>query len=497
MFLGATIDKFLTRVTQIPYHANLFILIPVVIAGVRGILEGCVLHSQHPYSFAVHGIVFYVLLQQTMILALRLSSGLGYREITNIVTVGLVLAWLPPIIDLLLPFQPQRIYSYSWEFHWNFAAPYLLRGETITLWLIIAGCAIVIYWATHKISRAVLSVIASYCVLQFVAWGWFQIAAIAGKLTAIEPFKIMTWLGILLSGALYIGNNPQTMLPSLWRFSHAVPWAAVAMIGSRMSDDAWCITAFKGLTIALAVQLGIFTNDYHDSQADAGEGGQARPVTHDDMLFVTYLQILLVAFFLTFHVVAWQLLMLFFTLTAAYHTPPLRLKRLFCASYKMEGIAAVICFLLGALRLNVTDMEGSMTSGMTDLFAKGNWVNVCAFLFFGGFSLGSMFKDYKDIDQDKADKVGTIYTRYLKKGYSLPAIHAFIVVSNYLMLITPPLLLLMYGSSVWASMTLLLLAPAPSIALWQVSSPKYAVEYAMWALNVYLFVLVFTVPTLH
>ena len=46
-------------------------------------------------------------------------------------------------------------------------------------------------------------------------------------------------IGLLTGGGIYIAFNYKTMLPSLLRAGHAVPWGLVSIIGSQMRGDPW------------------------------------------------------------------------------------------------------------------------------------------------------------------------------------------------------------------------------------------------------------------
>jgi len=197
------------------------------------------------------------------------------------------------------------------------------------------------------------------------------------------------------------------------------------------------------------------------------------------MVMSTYLQVLLVVWALCFHPIGFFSLILFFALFTLYQLPPMRLKRLFCGSYRTEGLAAGACVLFGAQRP-----------------AEQGWLALTMVLVIGGFSVGSWFKDYKDIDQDRAAGVGTIYTRGMKKGRSIAGIHAFVRVVLAAVLLVPPLWL-WFTAGAWLSGGILIVLTA-AIVLWLLGlrDRTKGVESSLWVLSGYLAVLAFTVPAL-
>jgi len=145
-------------------------------------------------------------------------------------------------------------------------------------------------------------------------------------------------------------------------------------------------------------------------------------------------------------------------------------------------------FLFGAMEISLArslDGEG---------LPEGAWVLLFALLSFGAFSLGSMFKDYKDIDQDREAGIGTIYTRYLSKGRSLESIHWFVIISTTVMLLVPPVWLYVLDKPLKHSIVLLVLALIPALLLKLMKNPKTAVGATLWAFNAYFMVLALIAP---
>ncbi len=486
------INNFFNRLLHIPYSSYLFIFVPFIIASIRiaeeELLYGFEAASAH---LVLNYTVGYLLLHLMMTISLRIGTGLDFRKTAGITSVGLVLAWLPPIIDLFLWEQPGRNYLYFNTFRWNFVSPEQMIGESITVWLVILGAVLFAAWATRSVLRALLTGSLAYITLQILAWGWIYFSRIIIDVKKIGVFESSTLIGIILVFFLYVLLNFKTTIPSLKRFNHAIPWGLISIIGSRLINEPWSTSIIKGIVMALSFQLIIFANDFFDRHQDESRGGVSRPVANDDMIFMTFLMVLLSLWMLIFHERGFFLLLLFFALCSAYHLPQLRLKRLFCLNYKIECISSTIAFLIGVMRFSISGPLGTIS---VNTFPEGNWVALFSLLIMGGFSLGSMFKDYKDIDQDMADKVGTIYTRLLKKGKELQSIHRFVKISTTLMFLIPPIWLLSMDRNIYLISLLFLATIAIGLALHTIENRKKAVEATIFLMNVYLIVLSFAVP---
>jgi 4-hydroxybenzoate polyprenyltransferase len=286
----------------------------------------------------------------------------------------------------------------------------------------------------------------------------------------------------LVALGTYSVFHPATMGPSLARVNHALPWGLAALLGARMAGQPWSLALVKSLAMVLAFQLVVIANDWFDRDADGAAGGTARPATHDDAVFSMLLQVLLLAWVATALPHSFAAVLLFFGVGLAYQLPALRFKRLFCLGYKLEGAAGAAAFLFG-----VGDMKG--------LPGDSSWVPWIALLAFGGFAFGCMFKDYKDIDQDRQARIGTIYTRYLARQFTLRAIHRFVVTGLAIGLLVPAVWLALRGEPLWRSVVLAVLGVAPAVPLLRCADKRVAVERAFWCLDAYLLFLVFVVPT--
>jgi hypothetical protein len=474
------IDQFFHRVKSIPYSPLLLILVPIIIGTVRiaeeMVFQGLMMDATDETIFNV--ILGYIMLVFLMTSVLCISTGKAWREMAGAASLGLVFGLLPPLLDYFgFSLKPGQRYMYFAEFSWNFVASYQPTGETVTIWLVIASTTIFVSWLTRSVWRSLTAFVFSYLSLQFYFWGLNAFCAAFLQNIGFHFFEVSNLLFLVIALALYIVFNLKTMLPSLLRFNHSLPFGLITAIGSRMAGEPWPVSVIKGFMFFLAFQLAIFANDYFDQAQDAAEGGKARPITRDDAIMIGAFHLLLIWFGFVFFNASAFLLLAFLTLWTVYHLPSLRFKRLFCLGYKIEGVSAAVAFLFGTI-------GASRTINIPHAPAY-------FLLVMGGFSVCSMFKDYKDIDQDMAAKVGTIYTRQLKKGRSLRAIHAFVVSSLWVALMIPPMWFWLSKRLHFIAATLGLLACITTMLFPVLKNRKIAVEAVVYLISVYFLIIYF------
>ncbi len=478
------IDGFFQKILRIPYSAYLLLLVPIIIGCVR-VLEEDVMHhlSANMDFFVLHVIVSYLVLQIMMTGSLAIASGEGFKKAAGPVAVGMVLAWIPPVLDLLIGAQDGRSYYYIREFSPFFISKNLFLGETFTVWLVLANFVVYLHWWKRSLWRTLLGFLLAWMSMQIFAWGWHEFVKLFMEFELRLFANVMSFVGLLGSFLIYSIFNFKSMWPSLKRINHALPWAIVTMLGSRLAGGDWFFTIILGLAALWMFLLVIIVNDYFDRHQDASGTEEARQVDSNNLVFAIGMQFFLLLWVMFFYPNAFVLLLLFFTITAAYHMPQLRFKRFFCMNYKTEGISGAVFFLFGLY------VNGPLPEGL--------WAPIMTLLVFGGFSGGSMFKDYKDIDEDWRDKVGTIYTRNLKKGRKLKHIHLAVSLFMSAMFVVPPVWMLVSGHNFWHAMLLFALMPLPAVLLLSLKKrPKLAVESTMWAFALYLAALAFVMPAM-
>ncbi len=482
MIIVRSVTNFFERLLRVTYSPYLIVFVPLLIASIRYSQEIMLLDLPYRHSGVFfHMFLFYSLLILLFALILNLTTGRPWRQTIGIAAVGLVLGILPPFLDLLLPGGEDRFYIYFPEFTWLFVHDKQLIGETVTVWFSILSSAVFVGWLTKSVTRFLAMFVLAYLATQFAAWGLPAL---------LRPFSTqygkIAWLDInnlafmTVVFFLYVGLNWKTMGPTLTRFNHALPWGFLAAVGSRMSGESFLIAGAKGYLFAFSFLMMTYANDYFDREQDSSAKGKSRPVSSEDIVVILAFHVYLIYWAQQFHQVGWHLHLFFMSLALVYHIPQLRFKKLFCLGYKIEGLAAASAFMFGAL--------------LPNRYPDQEWLPLTVFLVLGGFSLGSMFKDYKDIDQDYASKVGTIYTRSLAKRRNMKNVHRFVALSLSIMLLVPAVWLLNRGMTGVGPWLLIVLAGLPTPLLLGMKKPKRAVESTLWALTAYLGLLMWIMP---
>jgi 4-hydroxybenzoate polyprenyltransferase len=152
------------------------------------------------------------------------------------------------------------------------------------------------------------------------------------------------------------------------------------------------------------VSLGFaLSNDWYDRAEDAVQG---RPplVSHDSAVIVSALPLVSVATALATRVELGAALLAFAAVAHAYHADPLRTKCVFPLSYKTEGLLGGLAFLGGL----AADPRRQPPPGLVGL----------AVVVGLGTALALVFKDYKDVDADRAAGVRTAFVVGEERGLS-------------------------------------------------------------------------------
>ena len=478
------LDRFYDRLSRIPHTPLLFLLVPPIIGTVR-IFEEELLHGgKMNFDHGVyHVAIGYLLLQMMMLLALRVATGRPWRELTGVVSVGLLLAWLPPVFDLWFT-NPEHIhYVYFREFRWSFVAGEQMAGESLTLWLVVFSAGVYAAWATRHPGRTLLGMLLGWSALQVYAWGWPALTIeLFGQVAPRLQVDFMNFVALVLILLVWALLNPRTMWRSLARFNHALPFGLAATIAARMAGGEWLFVVPVGVGVALAFQLVVVANDYFDREQDAAGGAAARGATRDDMYVATLLQVYLLGWLLFFYPNAVGGMVLFLAGWACYHHPELRLKRFFPVSYVIEGLAGAASFIIGIYVLGPRP--------------EGDWAPFWTLMAFSAFFAGSVFKDYKDVEQDRAAGVETFYTRNVELGRSPAVTHGFVVGVTVVTFLVTPLWYWVVGRPTWQVGLLAALACVPGGLLLLIPNRRLAVETTLLAYAAFLATVALTVPSL-
>ncbi len=420
------------------------------------------------------GLAFYAMMFWLMVLLLAQTTGRRIGQVSRAVSIGLVLGVLPPLFDAAVGTSRPVKYGYGTTLAWLFTGQDFPPGETAALWIAILSAGGFVLYVTRSATRGLLAAAGAYLVMQFMlVWSNLSLSWILSGF----PFDVQRVAYFLLAIAAFFIVRARALGPSLLRVNHALPFALATLAGSLWVQETWRMGLGKALMMLVTMLVVIMHNDYYDRDQDASSG-RASPVTADDASWLWFLAATGVLTVMLWSVVAALILASYLALGAMYQMPGARLKRIFCVSYKIEGLWGALAFMLGAL--------GSPNLGDGLVASDVLWPAVLAF---GGFALVSGLKDYKDIEADDASGVLTYYVMTRRRGGDLYRTHRRLVAACTAALVGAPLLLGMKHGYHPLELAAAGLAVLPMAWVLLVKDRTRAVEGMFWLLSVYLVVM--------
>jgi hypothetical protein len=471
--MAKAIDRFM----KARYDARAVLLMLLFVSICSMILEVSSLSqitALNCYSRLLVYINFYLVMFFSFTFLLRLVAKLPFEKAANPVAVGLLFGIAPPIIDYFSGIKQPR-YQYFREFEPLLTAPYLPTGETIVLWGLVAATGLFTYYLTRSFWRAVLSVLGAYVIIQLHGFV-FEAVICRENIFSLEPHlcgAALSVFNLIISFVIYGFARGRPIFASLMRFNHAMPHFMLTLAGAAWAQYGLANGLIKGAIVLFFFVLLLIHNDYYDQHED--RLADRRPgTTLDDVVWSSFF-----FFCLVFPLAQINFLMVFLLIICLltgflYHHPSVRLKERFCLSYKAEGVWALMAFLIG-------------TSSQTGFSAHD--LLIPSILVFGGGTLISIPKDWKDIESDRQAKIPTYYVVLTHHGRDEYVIHRRIVLCVTLGLLVPPIAFFFWKGYSTLGLALLLACFMPAGALLSIRDRKKAVETMLWLLTVYLFIL--------
>jgi hypothetical protein len=454
----------------------LLVIAPLCVAAMRQAGEVIIGLSWPEGAVFQNFVVFYLVTELVVLWLLHVTTRRPFQELAGFVALGLLIGTLPPVLDGLLFREPNVTYVYFTEFRWLFSSKEQPAGETACIWLGLLAIGGFAGWVTRRAVPAVVTWVGAYAAMQVLGGGLPMLVHWLAREQHGARSILHHVLMLSVAFATLAALRPRALGYSLGRLNHALPFVGVTAIGARLAGDGWLLAGAKAGVTLLASALVIAANDWYDRHQD-GAGRAPRPMAPDDVWLVSFLQLLLctsVAWFLREALVG---IALFTAVTLAYHHPATRLKRWLGAAYASEGLAALACFLVGALR-----------PGRAPPFLPGaRAVALGLALAPVGFFLGSLFKDYKDVEADDRAGVRTIYTELARRGLEPRRASWMVAAILAACLAVATALVAAAGASslVTVALAALTLLAVPSLLL---GRPRAAVERTIWVVSVHLLV---------
>lgn len=476
------VGRQLRRLEDTPYTPWLLVVPPVLVGAVRAVEEAVRVTGFASISVVVHDITFYVGVLVLMAAVVGAASGRGARRVLGPVALGLGVGVLPPVVDLFLDGPPHAKYLYFREFHWDFAAPYELPGETVCLWVSVVLAGAYVAWTSRSWWRPLLALAGTWAAMQFLLYFW-QVPIAWGVDLGDLPTRLLAFnlVAAVLAATAVAWWHRDTLGPSLARVNHALPFGMLAAAGARAAGQGWAAAAAKAIVMVLAFLAVIVVNDHVDRDQDAAAGGPARPATAGDAVLAWALQALLLACVAADFQQGLGPLVAFLAAWAAYHLPALRWKRWMMVAYNTEGLGAATSFLFGV--------------AAWQKYPQDPWLATVAVLLIGGGAVVSVLKDDKDVEADRAAGVQTLYTVLTGRGVALRTARIGVGVAATACTLVPPIWLLGWGGAdPVAAGVALGLAAAPAACLAAFRDRTRAVESALWALSLYFAAIAWAMP---
>lgn len=469
----------------------------------------------------------------TAILKLFVKDLIWKRSI-HLVLIGVFLGILPPVIDSLIYGPRNFTYGYvpnfisDWRILFVNKDASLPFGEAFILICTIFFTALVIYIKEKSIVKLFLALIVTYAAIFFyasflphladqVADFSYQLSnkiylpniGIREKTIFFTGFPSAFTIAIFQIVAciiLYFYLNPSLFLGIFKRLNHAFPVVLTCLLSySLIMPIDFYAYIIGGVMLLLSVTV-IVQNDYFDNEEDAITG-RPQYVNKDDVMFFNSIALFLIFIFAAVGNFVAVPMLLFFLVSVIYNHDFYRGKSYFPANYKIEGMwgfSAATCGIVMAMvskSLIAGNILQIISIGILYPDSKDFTVNqfysiwslstlLIVFFVFGGWSIISVIKDYKDIEGDARVGNQTAYTLLLKKGKDIAIFHKKYSQFLFMMMMLPIIWLLTRATSFIHIIVLIALTVMFYFSITKQASTK-TVERSLLIVNLYLLNLVF------
>lgn len=457
------IKKLIAYQEKKKFYAVSFFIFIVFVGIVRGLQEKLIFRDPILYSHEFLIIIsFYSVMYLQTVLILKLIIKTKSTRLFSVSLLGLFLGLFPPLIDFLFLSARFDTFRYSYQmyvfssdnFIWSQLLFYInpMRmmgiGESVVIWATIFFTAYYVY-LKKNFRSAVVAWLAMYfgfilqsILLPSLVYEFFYYLKGKGFDHLSRSIFYIAYFQLLLSIAFCFLIFSSLRKSTLKRLPHVLPFLSIAISGIIIRN-LWGIDAFfLVVTVTFLFYAIASQNDYYDKKLDRMRKKNIQ-TSYMAMVFLNGIMMLLIIFlFANNH--NYSLVLTIILLTSfLYHSDFYRGKKELLTNMKIEAVWGGGAFLT-ALLLDAQKILSNIELEMT-------------FLLFGGWSLISNLKDFKDLRHDYRDDYRTLPVTLMMKGYSLKKIYFNTsILLNMLFFI--PVLNLIFIKDFYSSVSLLILS---------------------------------------
>jgi len=435
------------------WHPYAFLAFCAFVGLMRGMLE-VVLQSTPLYNTDILNFIpFYILLGLLLTALLAVTAKTSFQSVQKSLTMGLFIGLFPPLFDFV--FFGNRTAFYGYYYLWDFQAlPYLgykpefnfPLGETLAIWVSILFCGFYVFVMSRSFGRSLLALAGAYAIFIFMGsllpifvakfsgahFASIEMARMGDPATLRAlAFRIAFYQCVGAVGVYFLIRR-ELLRATFSRLIHILPFVMLTILGGIVVGANAVTLTQSTLLIALVALTVLVQNDYFDAQSLPQADRPTAPQKYDvqTVNVLTVLAILPIFFHNNRAAIAAALA---FCCGLLYNYPFYRARNYFPANLKIEGVWGLTSFLAGALAEPHT--------------ASSPRVVLMAFLVFGGWSTVAVLKDLKDTANDAREGVQTLFTIFMRRGYSVAEIWSicrwvlicFIVLPLFLTALSLPL----------------------------------------------------------
>lgn len=473
------------------YNFYTILIFALFVGGIRTIEEVMLAYRQYYHIDIINNCVFYLLMIFSYTLVVAASSKTDWKKVINAVLIGVFLGIFPPIIDAFIYGLGNFRYSYFVGlpsikdfFFFDYKRGFPV-GEGIVLWSTIIFSAYYTYIKTSSYKRSLLGGLGVYVIVLLISGMIIpSVASITARSISMRiPNMVVTSIFQLIPIIVfYLILNPHIFTNLTKRSLHCLPFVLLAFMGAAVSGGINPFTIFAAFMVFYAGLVTLVQNDFFDKEEDTLSGRYGY-VTRQDVLFFNTTYLILVFLLYNIKSMVFLPLGLLYIVSVLYNYDFYRAKRFFPANCKIEGIWGLGSFLAGIF------------SARSPVFTPE--IIVFSFLIFGGWSLVSTFKDYKDIDADKTVGNQTGYIMLMKAGLSLEQAHRLVSTVILLCFVVPAIWLFFKGVHILICILFFLVTMPP---LWYTLSQRpctATVRNILIVISIYLFLLLLVVISIY